>query len=150
MIDGLEQNFNKYGCVSRCLIKLAELKGRPITPKQFCEKFGILFTNPQQPGLLVTSQILNVIRDLSLAQNFIVSRRYEAILWEHNHENKDVLVFSETWNGVEESKHCCLLSCINATTFTLWNPVDDGGDMETLLRKCAWESFSCHGVVLLH
>lgn len=141
--------FNRYGCIARCLIELAGLKGNKITPDSFCEKFGDLFKNPNQYGFLMESQVVDVIRGLKIAEVFIVLRRYEALLDRFSRQERDVLVFSETWFGGVGAEHCCLLKSIDASAFSLWNPLGDGSSQDTLLPQCAWEAFSCHGLILL-
>ena len=94
MTDEQRQQFDQFGCVSRCIIKIAERQGRPITNERFCKRFKRHFSNPNQYGMLLISQLSAVILRLKLGRYFQVYRRYPAVKY-HFEQHKNVLVLSE-------------------------------------------------------
>lgn len=153
MTSDQQEQFNRFGCIARCMIKLAEIKGRAITKEAFCTQFNGLFLNPTQYGLLLTSQIVDVIRRLDLGQHFQSFRRYCEIDSLFNNEHRSILVFSEI-NIIDPTatdlvKHCSLLVAINHRDFRIWTPLNDGSDQELSLNVNLWEAKACHGLVLL-
>jgi hypothetical protein len=148
------QQFEEFGCVARCVIKLAELKGHPITVDAFCEQFHDLFLTPEQYGLLQISQVSSVIQKLplDLSPHFQTYRRCCAIEYQFNHEHRDVLVLSEidlNQNARGLVNHCSLLRKINYQRFRLWIPWNNGSESERDFEVASWEAKACHGVVLL-
>ena len=66
MTHNHQADFDKYGCGSRCLIKLAELHQKPITKAQFCQRFESLFPQSKTFGGTVTSTLTDIARKLEL------------------------------------------------------------------------------------
>jgi len=68
MTDQQERLFNTYGCGCRCLIKLSELHGRPITKAaflaRFLPKYGKLWG--EQIGGTITSTLIDIARELEI------------------------------------------------------------------------------------
>ncbi len=152
MTDDQRQQFNHFGCVSRCLIRLAEIHGHPISDDKFCSRFRRLFLNPNQYGMLLISQISQVIPHLQLGRHFQVYRRYPAIKY-HFEQPRDILVLSEVHldpGNTNPNDHCSVLRQIDDAAFKLWTPLIDGGFLEPVLPRDLWEEKACTGVVLLH
>jgi len=146
------RRFNEYGCVSRCIIKLAKTKGNSITDDEFCAKFDRrLFLNWERYGMLLTSQIVEVIKDLRLGRHFLTFRRYPAIVSRFREGQTDILVFSEidlreNENGCVD--HCSLLREIDDQHFKLWIPWKDGSNSERNLEARLWDDKACQGLIL--
>jgi hypothetical protein len=148
-----EQQFNNFGCISRCLIKLAETKQQPIAKADFCEKFQHFFPNPtQQYGGLLTSEIAQIARSLGLGRYLQSFRRYAEIDEQFNKEKRSVLVSSEINLDPYHSdviRHCNLLTAIDIAAFSIWCPYRDGTDGNLTFQSCYWDAKCCHGWVLL-
>jgi hypothetical protein len=147
-----EEQFNKFGCVARCIIKAAEIKGQPITNDAFCDRFATLFPENEYGGLL-TSQIVEVIREIGLGKHFLTFRRYGEIEGRFNLDKTAILVCSEIDPNPESSlftKHCNLLISINECGFSLFIPFNDGTERVQTYKRDDWDSKLCHGIVILN
>ena len=127
-----EIEFCKHGCVSRCLIKLAQLAQKPITKDAFCKRFSHLFPNPTtQYGLLDESAFTRIVQDLTLPPIALQSDDYDTVYEEHNQHHRMILVFSKVNldAGASDLKgHCSVLNGISSSAFVLWTPKQDGTD----------------------
>jgi hypothetical protein len=146
-----ESEFNKHGCVARCLIKLTEMIQKPVTKDDFCLRFAHLFPNPKtQYGWLDLATIPEIAAALSLPVNVKMSVDYEAIRNECDKIGWMVLVFSSVslfdptatvFNG-----HCSVLHEIGAETFSLWTPLQNGEEaVLPSLPKEVWVAKKCLG-----
>ncbi len=146
------QQFDQFGCIARCIIELARSKGHPITDDEFCAQFDYLFREPEhQYGMLLTSQIADVIKGLSLGGHFLTFRRYDAIVSRFDEGQRDILVLSEidlNDNATGLIDHCSLLKGINDHNFRLWTPLIGHTQWERDLEAQVWDEKACHGVVL--
>ncbi len=135
------QQFDRFGCVPRCIIELSNERGPPITDDEFCRQFDYLFLTPGEYGNLIDSQIVEVIRVLDLGHDFHILRRYDAIVWEFGHEHRDVLVLSEIdlrENEATPIKHCSLLREIDRDHFRMWIPWNNAPGSERDFAAIAW------------
>jgi hypothetical protein len=150
MTPDQEQQFDQFGCVPRCIIELAKTKGHPITDDEFCARFDYLFPNRHnQYGMLLTSQIAEVIKSLGLGRYFLTFRRYPAIVSRFGQGQRDILVLSEIdLYGNNENDHCSLLKEIDDQHFRLWTPLRGETHDERVLEAKVWDEKACHGVVL--
>jgi hypothetical protein len=152
MTDGQRQQFDQFGCVSRCIIEIARRQGHPITNEWFCKRFKHHFSNPKQCGMLLTSQISAVIPRLKLGRYFQVYRRYAAVKY-HFEQHRNVLVLSEfdLFAGPPTlNDHCSVLTGIDDAQFRLWTPLIGEGRAEPPpLPADSWETLACTGVILL-
>jgi hypothetical protein len=145
-----QQEFNQYGCIAKCIIELARSKGHPITEADFCQQFYAQFLTPGRYGLLLISQLVEIIPALpflGLNGQFQTYRRYCAIEYHRSHERRDVLVLSEidlNANATRLNDHCSVLKEINHQYFKLWITPNLERDFEVN----SWEAKACHGVVL--
>jgi hypothetical protein len=95
MTPDQRQQFDQFGCVPRCIIELAKIKGHPITDDEFCARFDYLFPDRDNHyGMLLTSQIAEVVKGLGLARYFLTFRRYAAIVSRFAQGQRDILVLS--------------------------------------------------------
>jgi hypothetical protein len=152
MTSDQRRQFMEFGCVSRCLIELAQNKGNAITEDEFCARFAYLFLTPGQYGNLIDSQIAQVTRKLDLGHDFHVIQLYDSVLWEAGHEGRDVLVLSEIdlrENETGPVKHCSLLRQIEPDRFRLWIPWNNAPATERDFEKNVWTMKACKAVVLI-
>jgi hypothetical protein len=149
-----ESEFNKHGCVSRCLIKLTESIQKPVTKDEFCRRFAHLFPNPKtQYGLLNLATVPEIAAALKLPANVRMSADYNAILSECSKLPWMVLVFSSVNlfdpNATTFEGYCSLLNEIGTETFSLWTPLPDGGEVVLPpLPKTMWVTKKCLGWAL--
>jgi hypothetical protein len=150
MTPAQRQQFDQFGCVPRCIIELAKTKGHSITDDKFCTRFDYLFPNwDNQYGMLLTSQIAEVIEGLHLGRHFLTFRRYPAIVSRFGQGQRDILVLSEiNLYGNNENEHCSLLKEIDDQHFRLWTPLSGQRYDEPDFKAGAWETKACHGAVL--
>ena len=65
-----EAQFNLFGCGPRCIIKLAELRQKPITKAEFIDRFAPKYPAwNTQCGVVNHSDIINIARELGLARS---------------------------------------------------------------------------------
>jgi Phage tail tube protein FII len=148
-----EIEFCKHGCVSRCLIKLAELAQKPITKDAFCKRFSHLFPNPTtQYGLLDESTFTRIVQDLTLPPIALQSDDYDTVYEEHNQHHRMILVFSKVNldAGASDLKgHCSVLNGISRSAFVLWTPKQDGTEgLSPALARADWAMRECSARVL--
>lgn len=147
------QQFNTYGCVSRSLIRIAAMRGHPITPDDFCSKFQYLFIDPaNQCGGLITSQVVDVIRGLNLGTYFLTYRRYDEVREQFNVHGRSVLVSSEiNLNAAANDviRHCSVLTQLDAVAFTLLTPSQNGQEYPLLFQAADWDHKLCHAIVIV-
>jgi len=146
------EQFDQFGCVPRCIIEFAKTKGRSITDDEFCAQFDYLFPNPDsQYGMLLTSQIAEVIKRLGLGRYFLTFRRYPAIVSRFDQGQRDILVLSEIDLRENENgcvNHCSLLREIVDQHFRLWIPWNNGSSSEHDFEARFWDDKACHGLIL--
>lgn len=155
-----ESQFNKFGCIPRCLINLAEKIQKPITKQEFCDRFAHRFHNPQtQYGLLNPDYIPEIARALSLpgakgsvSTELAFVEDYDKVAVLHRTGS---LVLIESRINLNEGAtdsvgHCSVLQEIDAESFTLWTPSQDGKDYVLQpFPKTHWVAKQCRGMVFL-
>ena len=67
MTEDQQTQFNKYGCVSRSIIKATEIRNTPISPDDFITRYSHLFPK-DQCGLLSIDGFCEVVKALGLAK----------------------------------------------------------------------------------
>jgi hypothetical protein len=153
MMPAQLQQFNTYGCVSRSLIRIAAIRGHQITPDDFCNQFQNLFVNPaNQYGGLITSQIVDVVRGLNLGTHFLTYRRYGEVDEEFNVRGRSILVVSEinlNMGAVDIVRHCSVLTQMDAATFTLHTPSNNGQEYALPFQAADWDNKLCHAIVIV-
>jgi hypothetical protein len=123
-----------------------------MTDEKFCAQFDRrFFPNWERYGMLLTSQIAPVARELGLPREFLSFRRYAAIVYRFNDGQRAIFVFSEIdlregYDGFND--HCSLLREIDDRRFKLWTPWDDGSESERDFEADVWDAKACVGVVL--
>jgi len=152
MTPDQQTQFEQYGCIARCIIELAKTKGRSISEDEFCAQFDYLFPNrDSQYGMLLTSQVSDVIKRLGLGRYFLTFRRYPAIVSRFGQGQRDIFVLSEIDLREDENgcvDHCSLLREIDDQRFKLWIPWNDGSSSERNFEARLWDDKACHGLIL--
>jgi hypothetical protein len=155
-----EAQFKLFGCIPRCLIQLAERIQKPVTKEEFCNRFGHRFHNPKtQYGLLNPDFIPEIARALSLPgekgtppKDISFVGDYDQVATLHK-TGSMVLVESQinlNEGATDPLGHCSVLHAIDAQTFTLWTPSQDGNDyIIPPFQRSAWAEKKCRGIVLI-
>lgn len=145
--------FNIHGCVCRCLIKLSEMFGNPVSADEFCARFDKYFPFPNEYGRLDDIALITIFRQLNLTPNIGLHGSFEVVADRFNNAGQRVMVSSlknlnpgmNNFNG-----HCSVLTAINpvAQTFSIWTPVQDGTNAPLNLTKADWVDKECSGMIL--
>lgn len=147
------QQFNTYGCVSRSVIRVAGLRGHPITPDAFCNQFQNLFLDPaNQYGSIHISQVVDVVRGLNLGTHFIVYRRYAEVREQLNVHGRSVMVGSEinlNAGATDVIRHYSVLLQMDAGGFTLSVPSSNGQEYPLPFQAADWDNKLCHAIVIV-
>jgi hypothetical protein len=104
-----------------------------------------------QYGMLLISEISDVIPRLNLGHYFQVYRRFDAVKY-HFEDHRDVLVLSEFHlfaGPTTLNDHCSILTGVDDAQFRLWTPLIGGGHAEPSFPANSWDALACTGVVLL-
>ena len=131
--DQLRQ-FAAYGCMSRCLIKIAAALKKPISPDDFCAKYAALFPKGQLGGL-ATSDACHIAIDLGLCEKVWAVRDTGTII-EALHADQPSLVLTDVrldgaWHRGGSLFHSRLLLAadsspsLSSPLLRLWNPKPD-------------------------
>lgn len=65
-----EKQFNIYGCVCRCLIKLSELENKEITKEEFINRYANRYSNwSTMLGVADKSRASELAKELNLCSN---------------------------------------------------------------------------------
>ena len=157
MTDAQKQQFQKLGCTSRCIIKLAELRGQPITADDFVARFFPYFTHwryDSKCGQLALSDMIDVCRALGICQHahtFIDPKIVRGFM--HSGYAIGVFLFTERdFDGLDEDRHCSLVRSIDDNRVTIWSPADNGQDVDGIPMSfdCVSKSLAHFLVLLAH
>ena len=137
---------------SHCLIKLAEMFGRPIGRDAFCSRFEHLFPDPfQRYGFLDNAALGQILTLLGLPSTPHPSDDYSVIETEFNANKKIVLVFSRIDLNPRASnvkEHLSLLTAIDPAGFSIWTSCQDGSETTLPLKRSDWSDKGCSGSAL--
>jgi hypothetical protein len=123
-----EQRWNLFSCASRCLIKLAEVHGKPISKEAFLAKFGHLFP-PLREGITNTAEQIEIARGLGLCRSAMAFRDVRKVKdMRTKKEEKGILVLTDRHPDDNNADlfHCRLLCDSNDTDVTLFSPLQNG------------------------
>ena len=150
-----EAQFNLFGCGSRCIIKLAELRQKPITKAEFIDRFA-----PKYPawntecGGVTASDIINITRELGLARTAeALGDPAKVRQLAESTPAPGVLILTEREpapdGGWGELHHVRLLRGFAADKWLLWDPSQDGRDVDNRpFTEAELEERRAHFVVL--
>ena len=148
-------NLNQHGAACRCLLRLCENEGAPgISDAAFIARFGPRYPEWQmRPGATNLISLLEIARELRLADGADVFRDYDRVLQEHRDGNS-ILVATERAPGAGESasdarRFFTLLVDIDETAFTLWCPYPSGlSDVLPRAVRSSWDAWLAIGIIL--
>lgn len=144
------QEFNQYGCVSRSLLLLAASAGKSISPAQYVQQFAALFP-PGRFGMLSVTDVGKVITGLQLGLGTSQLSRYRVVIKAHAHGIRSLL-FSEinlSYGATDIVYHCSFLTHIDASSFTIQTPLQNGTDVPATLAAADWAAKRCFALVIL-
>ena len=146
------KQWNDYACVARCLLKLSDTNGNPVTRDEFCFRFEQLFPNPTtRYGQLDAPSFFAVLKSLSLPIHVTESDDYSVVESEFNGNKRGVLLISHidlNPGHTNVINHCSVLTKIDAATFSIWTPCQTGADAPMNLTKADWTAKQCSGLIL--
>ena len=146
------EEFKKYGCIPRCLMYLSAQAGKPLSEKEFCERFETLFPSPvERYGYLETQSTIEILRLLGLASRLRDSDDYAVIETAFVNERKMILIKSTVdlnHGQTNPIDHCSVLMAISAKGFSVWTPAQDGQNYQFYFMPEDWKGKGCTGFVL--
>lgn len=135
--------FDAFGCACRCLIKLCEMHGKPISEEKFLSVYFERYrtTWEKKCGGTMTSMVIDIARELELCtdadtrtdQQFVVSQfgKTFGILAITDREKHDAGTFRPNY-------HCRLIQGrAAADVWELWEPYSDGTSGDCVPRSFA-------------
>ena len=152
MTPGQLKRFHEVGCLSRCLIKMSEIFGHPMTKDQFCTQFEQFFPSSKTDyGYLDGTAFVTIFQQLPLPKNMGAHGDYSVIDHHFNVKKRQVLLISHVNLNVgctDPIHHCSVLTNIGPAGFSIWSPSKDGSDVPLNLSKTDWVGKQCSGLVL--
>ena len=150
-----EAQFNLFGCGPRCIIKLAELRQKPITKAEFIDRFAPKYPAwNTQCGVVNHSDIINIARELGLARSAEdFGDRAKVRQLAESTPTPGVLVLTEREQAPNgdwsERHHIRLLRGFAGDRWLLWDPSQDGRDIDNRpFTEAQLEKRLAHFVVL--
>lgn len=147
-------DLNQYGAACRCLLRLRENEGQPnLSDAEFIARF--LPNHPtwlERPGETDATTLLEVARELGLAERLEVSSGFDRVLQEHR-AGRGILVTTECAPEQRESPaprpSVLLLVAADEAGFTVWCPYPSGlSDVLPRAARVWWERWQARGIVL--
>lgn len=149
MTAGQEKQFNTYGCGARCLIKLSEIHGRPITKAAFLELFMPTYGKiwGEHIGGTTTSTLIDMARRLDICTHADVRTDLPTVRDLVAKGCAGVIVTTDR-NIAEDGSahslfHCRLFHGFREDgQWALWEPYQNGDERDTVcypdsyLRAC--------------
>jgi len=137
-------DLSRHGGACRCLLRLLENEGRPRLPDEaFIQRFQPLFPQWQeQPGVVDAVGVLDVARELGLAESLELSRDYDFVRTQHA-AGWPVLMrtaFAPLQDRTPKAPrlHHVLLERIEADGFVVWCPFENGTSDELPRAAREW------------
>jgi hypothetical protein len=148
-------NLNEHGAACRCLLRLRENEGWPgISDTAFINRFLPRYPEWRtHPGATDALMVLELARELRLADNVEMFRDYDHILQEHR-AGKPILVYTERSPEQVESpartgRYVMLVVDMTEREFTLWCPYASGNsEILPVAAREWWDRWLAIGVVL--
>ncbi len=151
MTDEQSRRFDDLGCVPRCLMRLSEAEGHPISKEQFCALFESYFTNPATDyGLLEDPGFSRVCEQLPIPQRRGVHGDYEVVRRCFRPSTMRVFLISLVDlrpSLTDPNKHCSIVTHMTPERFSIWTPFKGGGDGLMDFLRPDWEDKKCTGLI---
>lgn len=125
-----DEQFNLFGCGPRCIIKLAELQGKPISRENFIKRFSNLFP-PKHAGLTNSFEQMLMAKELDLCHSAVALRDKDYVIDEYvNHRTRGVFLLTDRNEKSECLFHCRLVLGVTANLVRLFSRCQSGSDFE--------------------
>ena len=146
------EQWNKYACLARCLLRSAPTTGASLTRDEFCSRFEHLFHDrTTRYGQLDAQAFFTVLTPLGFPSSVSESTDLFQVGSAFNRDKKRVLVMSEVDLSPGRTNlinHCSVLTSIDsASSFSVWTPDQDGSDGFLNLTVIDWEAKKCSGLI---
>jgi hypothetical protein len=144
-----DQQWDVFGCASRCLLYLANFRGIKITKEEFINRFRHKFT-PKRIGLTNTAEVIDMARELGLCRSANSFRCREKVRDMCSKRMvQGVLLYTDLNESGAQNFHCRLIIDGDDQTVELFSPFQGG--TEPILHE-KWDSLEaqlCHFLVLV-
>jgi hypothetical protein len=158
LTDDESDQWNQYGCGSRCLLKLRELAQAPMTVKDYVTQFKDYF-DPGKLGIIDVSEIVRIAHDLVLSNKVYAFRNREVVHRESARREGGKKVHRATLLLTDRDKddagvwgeyhHCRLLRGVLPTgEWVFWHPNADGIDFEVKFSEAELDERFAHFLAL--
>ena len=125
-----DEQFNLFGCGSRCIIKLAELHNKPVSRQEFIDRFRDLFPL-NHIGLTNTAEQIEMAKGLGLCRTACAFRIREYVVDEYvSRRTSGVFLLTDRNEESAHLFHCRLVLGVTANHVRLFSPFQDGSDLE--------------------
>ena len=152
MTPAQQAQWNLYACIPRCLIRLTEINGDPISRDDFCVQAEQFFVDaPNKYGLFPIDRVPNVLPLLSLPANTVESGDYAFVMNRLNNGNRLILMYSHidfNPGSANILHHCSVLTDMNPQAFSIWTPCQNGNDIPLSFNVQDWAAKQCSAVVI--
>lgn len=148
-------DLSRYGGGCRCLLRLRENRGSAGIPDRHF--IGLhLHRYPEwknRPGHADVATVIDLARELGLADRFELSRNYLHVRDEHR-SGADVLAFTErppqqSPSELPYDRYVTLVQNMDEASFTLWCPYRSGhSDVLPAAAAEWWDRWHCVGLIL--
>lgn len=148
-----QRQWNDFACVSRCLIKLTEIHGQPISTDNYCSQFEQYFPNPSTNyGQLDSAAFFQIVPLLCLPTQTDSTCDYDTALTAFDSGKRLILMISHINLNPGKNdviNHCSVLTKITPTDFCIWTPSQDGTDGPMDFKRADWAAKQCSVIILL-
>jgi hypothetical protein len=134
-----ETAFNTYGCGCRCLIKLSEIHGRPISKSDFLSQFLPKYERVwgQHLGGSITSTLIDIARDLDICTRADTRTDQSKVNEIISRGCAGVMIITDRELAIDGSTHqlfhCRLFrGFTNDGRWALWEPYQDGTEKDAV------------------
>ena len=155
MTKAEREQWNRNACIPRCLIKLANDNGNPITDDEFAKEIEHLFPNPKTAygSFNIDGSFFEIVSRLGLPTHRQDSDNYSLLDEHFNVEKHRCILILSKKNlhpaHTDPVMHCSVLTKIDSTLFSVWTPYQDGSDGPINdLDKSVWTAKECFGLML--
>ena len=150
-----EDDFLKYGCGSRSLIKLAAIHNKTITQEDFCKRFEHHFPKPEtEYGGTITSTLIYIAICLGMCSEHADTLVSPELAKKAFLENMTRGIFLLTEKAKDKNgclgdfNHCRLLLNWTNDTLLVWQTNPDGKEFEMIVREAELGEQRAHFVLL--
>jgi len=152
MTPAQQNQWNLYACIPRCLIRLTEINGNPVSRDDFCVQAEQFFVDTvNKYGLFPIACVPNVLPLLGLPPNIVHSNVYASVMDRFVNGDRLILMCSGidlNPGAINIIHHCSVLTDMNPQAFSIWTPCQDGNDLPLPMNVQDWVAKQCSGIVI--